>query len=183
MIIFSIYIYLIFDLSISPNTRCGPGHGISVGSLGKYKDEKNVQGLTVRNSVFNGTTDGIRIKTWAKSISEISVSDFLYENIQMINVGNPINIDQQYCPNGQCDSPGRYASHVQIKNVTYKNIWGTSTSKEALKMQCSHKFPCQDVELSQIFLKYIGSDGLATALCENVGGTVSGQVVPANCKM
>lgn len=38
------------------NVTCGPGHGISIGSLGKNKDEKNVKGLTVRDSVFTGTT-------------------------------------------------------------------------------------------------------------------------------
>ncbi|XP_010469513.1 PREDICTED: exopolygalacturonase-like [Camelina sativa] len=170
------------NLDIS-HVRCGPGHGISVGSLGRYKDEKNVQGLTVRDSVFIGTTDGLRIKTWAKSISEISVSNFLYENIQMINVGNPIIIDQQYCPNGQCDSSGKYASHVQIKNVKYNQIWGTSTSKEALNMQCSRAFPCQDVELSNINLKYVGRDGLVTALCQNVGGSIRGKIVPGNCQI
>ncbi|CAN8315842.1 unnamed protein product [Cochlearia groenlandica] len=170
------------NLDIS-DVRCGPGHGISVGSLGRYKGEKNVQGLTVRNSVFNGTTDGLRIKTWAKSFSQISVSNFVYDNIQMINVGNPIVIDQQYCPNGQCDSPGKYASHVQIKDVKYNKIWGTSTSKEALKMQCSKTFPCQDVELSNINLEYNGPDGLATALCENVDGSVRGKIVPNNCRI
>lgn len=82
--------------------RCGPGHGISVGSLGRYEDEKSVQGITVRDSIFNGTSDGVRIKTWASSGPRNLVSNFLYYNLQMINVGNPINIDQQYCPNPPC---------------------------------------------------------------------------------
>lgn len=89
------------DLDIYRVT-CGPGHGISVGSLGKFKDEKSVQGLTVRDSIFNGTSDGVRIKTWATSASRNLISNFLYKNLQMINVGNPINIDQQYCPNPPC---------------------------------------------------------------------------------
>lgn len=84
------------------NVTCGPGHGISVGSLGKNKDEKNVEGLTVRNTVFTGTSDGIRIKTSESSATEIAISNFLYENIQMIDVQSPINIDQQYCPYPQC---------------------------------------------------------------------------------
>ncbi|KAJ4907190.1 glycoside hydrolase family 28 protein / polygalacturonase (pectinase) family protein [Raphanus sativus] len=168
------------NLDIS-DVRCGPGHGISVGSLGRYKDEKNVEGLTVRNSIINGTTDGLRIKTYAKSVSAISVSNFLYDNIQMVNVRNPIVIDQQYCPNGQCDSPGKYESHVQIRDVTYNKIWGTSTSQAALNMQCSKTFPCQGVELSNINLMYNGGDGSAMALCENVGGSVRGKIVPAGC--
>ncbi|KAL0844220.1 hypothetical protein Bca101_017466 [Brassica carinata] len=170
------------NLDIS-NVRCGPGHGISVGSLGRYKDEKNVESLTVRDSIINGTTDGLRIKTYAKSVSDISVSNFLYDNIQMVNVGNPIVIDQQYCPHGQCDSPGKYESHVQIRDVKYNKIWGTSTSQAALNMQCSKTFPCQDVELSNINLMYSGMDGSAMALCENVGGSVRGEIVPAGCRI
>lgn len=84
------------------NVTCGPGHGISVGSLGKNKDEKNVDGLTVKNTVFTSTTNGIRIKTWEYSASTIVVSNFVYENIQMINVKNPIIIDQKYCPYPPC---------------------------------------------------------------------------------
>ncbi|KFK39664.1 hypothetical protein AALP_AA3G273300 [Arabis alpina] len=170
------------NLNIS-DVRCGPGHGISVGSLGRNKGEEDVEGLTVRDSVFNGTSDGLRIKTWAKSRSQILVSNFLYDNIQMINVGNPIIIDQQYCPHGLCDSPGKYDSLVQIKDVKYNKIWGTSTSKEALKIECSKTHPCQDVELSNIDLKYVGHDGLVTALCENVGGSVHGKIVPGDCRI
>ncbi|KAF8108799.1 hypothetical protein N665_0104s0114 [Sinapis alba] len=170
------------NLDIS-NIRCGPGHGISVGSLGRNKDEKNVKGLTVRNSVFNGTTNGLRIKTWAKSVSQTLVSKFLYENIQMINVGNPIVIDQQYCPNHQCDTSGNYNSHVQIKDVKYNNIWGTSATQAALMLQCSKTFPCQDVELSNIHLVYKGRGGSATAMCENVGGSVRGKIVPGDCRI
>lgn len=84
--------------------KCGPGHGISVGSLGRFKYEKAVQGLTVRNSIFNGTLNGVRIKTWASAPSRNIVSNFLYKNLQMINVQNPIIIDQQYCPNPPCDN-------------------------------------------------------------------------------
>ncbi|CAH8361518.1 unnamed protein product [Eruca vesicaria subsp. sativa] len=170
------------NLEIS-NVRCGPGHGISVGSLGRNKDEKNVEGLTVRDSVFNGTNNGLRIKTWAKSVSQTLLSKFLYENIQMINVGNPIVIDQQYCPNGLCESNGKYNSHVQIKDVKYNNIWGTSTTRAALNIQCSKTFPCQDVKLSNINLVYKGRDGLVTALCENVGGSVLGKIVPGDCRI
>ena len=89
-------------LNIS-NINCGPGHGISVGSLGKNKDEKDVKDLFVRDVIFNGTSDGIRIKTWESSASKILVSNFVYENIQMIDVGKPINIDQKYCPHPPCE--------------------------------------------------------------------------------
>ncbi|KAL1224140.1 Exopolygalacturonase [Cardamine amara subsp. amara] len=161
------------------NVMCGPGHGISVGSLGKYKNEKNIDGITIKNTVFTGTTNGIRIKTWESSATEIVISNFLYENIQMIDVENPININQKYCPYPPCGNQGN--SHVQIQNVKLKNIWGTSKNKLALQLQCSESFPCKNVELVDINLTHNGSDGPATALCENVEGSASGKMDPPHC--
>ncbi|CAN8317541.1 unnamed protein product [Cochlearia groenlandica] len=167
------------NLDIS-NVKCGPGHGISVGSLGKNKEEKDVKGLTVRDTVFNGTSDGIRIKTWEHSASKIVVSDFLYENIQMIDVGKPINIDQKYCPHGLCEKQGE--SHVQIQDVKLKNIYGTSKYKVAMNFQCSKSFPCKNVELIDINLKHSGLEGgPSTSVCENIDGSARGVMVPQHC--
>ncbi|KAL0671597.1 hypothetical protein Bca4012_034301 [Brassica carinata] len=166
------------DMDIS-NVKCGPGHGISVGSLGKGKDEKDVNGLTVRDTVFNGTSDGIRIKTWESSISQIVVSHLLYENIQMINVGNPINIDQKYCPYPPCKKKGE--SHVQIQDLKLTNIYGTSKNKVAVKLKCSKSFPCKNVELVDINLEHKGAKGPSTAVCENVHGSAHGKMVPQHC--
>lgn len=82
---------------------CGPGHGISIGSLGKAGNKEHVTGITIRNCTFNGTQNGVRIKTWAPSLPAIA-SDFTFENISMINASNPIVIDQQYCPTPPCDN-------------------------------------------------------------------------------
>lgn len=83
---------------------CGPGHGISVGSMGKYANiEDVVTGVTVRNSSFHDTTDGVRIKTWASPVVGLA-ANFTYHDIQMDNVRNPIVIDQQYCPYPPCDT-------------------------------------------------------------------------------
>ncbi|XP_058081841.1 exopolygalacturonase-like [Magnolia sinica] len=50
------------NISIS-NILCGPGHDISIGSLGKYPNKGNVVGVNVRNYTITGTTNGLRIKT------------------------------------------------------------------------------------------------------------------------
>ncbi|XP_010412966.1 PREDICTED: exopolygalacturonase-like isoform X1 [Camelina sativa] len=169
------------NLNIS-NVKCGPGHGISVGSLGKNKDEKDVKDLTVRDVVFNGTSDGIRIKTWESSASKILVSNFVYENIQMIDVGNPINIDQKYCPYPPCEHEQKGESHVQIQDLKLKNIYGTSKNKMAVKLQCSKSFPCKNVELIDVNLKHNGVEGgSSTAVCENINGSASGNMVPQHC--
>ncbi|XP_022932249.1 exopolygalacturonase-like [Cucurbita moschata] len=37
------------------DVQCGPGHGISIGSLGKYQNEEDVSEVIVRDSTFVGT--------------------------------------------------------------------------------------------------------------------------------
>ncbi|KAK2643937.1 hypothetical protein Ddye_019132 [Dipteronia dyeriana] len=157
---------------------CGPGHGISVGSLGKYKDEKDVVGLNVKNCTLKDTTNGLRIKTMASS-TIITASGFNYENIFMNNVQNPIIIDQNYCPHLHCNQQA--SSHVQIKDITYKNIWGTSSTKLAVGLQCSSRFPCKNIVLNDINLVHNGPEGFASSFCSNVKGASYGRQTPAPC--
>lgn len=46
------------------NVNCGPGHGISIGSLGKDNTKACVSNVTVRDVVMHNTMNGVRIKTW-----------------------------------------------------------------------------------------------------------------------
>lgn len=83
------------------NVICGPGHGISVGSLGRYKNEEPVDGFFVRNCTLINTMNGVRVKTWPASTTGIA-TDMHFDDIIMRNVTNPIIIDQEYCPSNQC---------------------------------------------------------------------------------
>ncbi|ERN12705.1 hypothetical protein AMTR_s00179p00030770 [Amborella trichopoda] len=123
---------------------CGPGHGNSVGSLGKFPKEEDVQGLHVENCTISDNTNDLKIKTWAGSASS-SASKFTYEDIVMNNVANPIIIDQQYCPYTSCSQKG--PSRVKIIDISFKDIRGTSTSKIAVNLLCSEAFPCKMLRL------------------------------------
>ncbi|XP_061348316.1 polygalacturonase-like [Gastrolobium bilobum] len=146
------------------NVTCGPGHGISVGSLGKYPNEEPVEDFTVRNCTLKNTDNGVRIKTWPGTPVTSIASNFHFEDIIMVNVRNPIIIDQEYCPWNQCKKQS--PSKVKISKVNFKNIRGTSATKEGVALVCSSGVPCETVELSDIDLSFNGT--IATAKCANV---------------
>ncbi|KAL0366714.1 UNVERIFIED_CONTAM: Polygalacturonase [Sesamum radiatum] len=91
--------------------KCGPGHGIVVGSLGKYNNEEPVVGVTVKNCTLTNTLAGVRVETWPASPSEGVARDLHFQNIVMNNVGTPISIDQEYCPY-KCDK--KYCSQTNF---------------------------------------------------------------------
>lgn len=53
--------------------------------------------MTVKSVTFTGTENGVRIKTWARPTKGF-VKDVLFQHIQMVDVQNPVIIDQNYCP-------------------------------------------------------------------------------------
>ncbi|XP_022927860.1 polygalacturonase-like [Cucurbita moschata] len=158
------------------NLKCGPGHGISIGSLGKDFNEDGVQNITLKNSIFTRSDNGIRIKTWARP-SKGFVRNILFDNIIMNNVKNPIIIDQNYCP----DDKGcpRKNSGIQISKVTYKNIRGTSTTQKAVNFECSVTNPCKEIKLQNIKLLY--KNKAAMSSCKNVRGSANAKLMPRSC--
>lgn len=130
------------------NIVCGPGHGISIGSLGEDNTENHVSNIHVKGAILTGTTNGVRIKTWQGG-SGIA-RNILFEDILMRNVHNPILINQYYCDkNKKCD---KEKSAVQVENVIYRNIKGTSASKVAINFNCSESVPCKNLVLQNVNL-------------------------------
>ncbi|KAF5462455.1 hypothetical protein F2P56_018460, partial [Juglans regia] len=159
------------------NVTCGPGHGISVGSLGKYNNEKDVSGIRVTHCTLKSTTNGVRIKTWPGSPPS-QASDISFEDITMDSVKNPIVIDQKY--GSHTSAP----SKVKISNVRFKNIRGTSTSPVAVSLGCSSLVPCTGVQLTDIDLQYKDIDGKGKSIsssCLNAKITCGGKQNPAAC--
>ncbi|KAJ4975895.1 hypothetical protein NE237_001001 [Protea cynaroides] len=50
--------------------KCGPGHGISIGSLGDDGEKAMVEQINVSDCHFVGTQNGARIKSWQINASE-----------------------------------------------------------------------------------------------------------------
>eukprot|EP01018_Ginkgo_biloba_P014836 Gb_33196 [translate_table: standard] len=159
---------------------CGPGHGISVGSLGKDQGEAGVRNVTVDGVSFSDTQNGVRIKTWEGGRG--SATDLTFQNVKMDNVQNPILIDQYYCPHSNDCFHGQ-ASGVKISGVLYKNISGTSATKVAMAFQCSQSVPCEGIKVQDVQLKYNnnGKDIDAQSSCKNAEGSAIGLVNPPSC--
>ncbi|RCV34942.1 hypothetical protein SETIT_7G198900v2 [Setaria italica] len=143
--------------------ECGPGHGVSIGSLGKNGDTAAVEFIDVKNVHFINTMNGARIKTWeggqgyAKSIS--------FTNIEFDNVDNPVLIDQFYRDRS-------VARAVAISNVTYSNLKGTSSRATAVAFDCSDGGSCTDIHVESMNITG------PVARCRNAQVAISGSVYP-----
>ncbi|KAL5759840.1 hypothetical protein ACOSP7_018352 [Xanthoceras sorbifolium] len=155
---------------------CGPGHGISIGSLGKDNSIGIVTKVVLDTAFLSETTNGLRIKTWQGGSGY--VRGVRFENVRMENVANPIIIDQFYC-----DSPKtcqNQTSAVNISQIMYRNISGTTKSSKAMKFACSDTVPCSNIVLSNVNLEK--KDGTVETYCNSAQGFGYGVVHPsADC--
>ncbi|KAL5716494.1 galacturonan 1,4-alpha-galacturonidase [Ranunculus cassubicifolius] len=158
--------------------NCGPGHGISVGSLGRYHTEENLSGLVVKNCTLTGTMFGARIKTWENSPISTVAANITFDDIIMNNVGNPVFVDQTYCPFAKCD--GTSPSKVKLQDITFRNIRGTSATPVAVTLECSQGLPCENVTVQNIRLEHSGG-AKPTSLCQNVKAKFIDTQIPPPC--
>ncbi|KAF1863730.1 hypothetical protein Lal_00030820 [Lupinus albus] len=87
--------------------------------------ESKFRGLNV---TLKNTQNGVRIKSWPSTPHATTVTDMRFEDITMA------------------------PSKVKISNVSFKNINGTSATKEGVILICSKSIPCEGVELNEIKL-------------------------------
>nr|DAD34514.1 TPA_asm: hypothetical protein HUJ06_005154 [Nelumbo nucifera] len=156
--------------------NCGPGHGISLGGLGKDKSMACVSGIVVENINVQNALYGVRIKTWQGGIG--SVKNVSFSKVQVSEVKVPIMIDQYYCDKRSCRNQ---TGAVAISGVKYNHIIGTF-SVQPIHLACSNSFPCTDVDLIDIQLQKspMGSRGFQQALCWNSYGKSQAPLVPSS---
>ncbi|XP_028791483.1 polygalacturonase At1g48100-like isoform X2 [Neltuma alba] len=162
-----------YDVDIK-NITCGPGHGISIGSLGNHNSKACVQNITVRDSVIKVTANGVRIKTWQGGSG--SVSGVTFSNIHMDRVRNPIIIDQFYCLTKEC---ANQTSAVFVSNIVYTNIKGTyDTRSPPMHFACSDSVPCTNLTLSDVELLPAQGDMVLDPYCWNAYGNLQTLTIP-----
>ncbi|KAM7251713.1 hypothetical protein ACFE04_023596 [Oxalis oulophora] len=152
--------------------NCGPGHGISLGGLGKDKSVACVSNVIVENISMQNTLYAVRIKTWQGGIG--SVRNVTFSGIEVSDVKLPIMIDQYYCDKNICKNQ---TGAVAISGVKFDQIIGTY-SAQPIHIACSNYIPCTKVDLINIQLKPSQTSLNRQALCWNSYGKSQGPLVP-----
>ncbi len=116
----------------------GFGHGMSIGG----QTNLGLNGLTITNDTFDGTTSGIRMK--ASRIAGGLVTNVTVSNITMTNVQYPININSYYLdgsiPSTSPQDPPQAITSITPfwQNITISNL--TSTWNSSLPSYSSSAF-------------------------------------------
>ncbi|XP_020520413.1 polygalacturonase At1g48100 [Amborella trichopoda] len=157
------------------DVQCGPGHGISIGALGKDNSLACVSNITVQNITLQDTAYGARIKTWQGGLG--SVESVFFSDIQVTNVKVPITIDQFYCDKRVCHNQ---TDAVSVANVGFNRISGTFTS-QAIHLACSDSTPCIDISIGEVNLApSAGVRKIKPTLCWNSYGEMQAPVFPTS---
>ncbi|KAL4388300.1 hypothetical protein GQ457_09G030380 [Hibiscus cannabinus] len=141
--------------------NCGPGHGISIGSLGKFENEEPLEGITISKCTMSDTTNGVRIKRWAGEFPG-TASDIHFEDITVKNVSCPVIIDQKYCPSNK--SKMNEESNVKLSKISFKNIQGTIALPEVVKSFAVADSPVKMWSLPTLTLRIVDPRDLHQAL-------------------
>ncbi|XP_047320311.1 probable polygalacturonase At3g15720 [Impatiens glandulifera] len=153
--------------------QCGPGHGISVGSLGQSGSVDTVEDVHIVNCNFTRTTNGARIKTWQGGKGY--ARNITFEHIQLNDVKNSIIIDQNYC-NGKHNCPEKPGA-VEVSNVKYINVQGRSAINQAILLDCSNQIPCSNIVFDNVNISS-SSKGNVYATCKNADVSIPSNAYP-----
>ncbi|MBA0845616.1 hypothetical protein Goarm_005734 [Gossypium armourianum] len=110
--------------------------------------------------------------TWANQTGSILLAVTLKHGISIGSLGKFSNVEPV--------EGIKEESKVILRNISFKNIHGTSTLLEPVKFICSGSSPCQNVELVDIDIKHNGAEH-ATSQCLDVKPITSGKLNPTPC--
>ncbi|XP_074570314.1 polygalacturonase-like [Curcuma longa] len=158
-----------FQINIT-GIACGPGHGISIGSLGKDKStSEEVADVIVKQCNFTRAMNGARIKTWQGGVG--FARRITFEDINFVSTRNPIIIDQTYCDRPYTNCKSDQSSTVKVEGVTYQRMRGTSSNLMAVTLTCNPFAPCSDIVMKEVVI--MRDDGSATSSsCSNALGSI-----------
>jgi polygalacturonase len=128
--------------------KCLHGHGISIGS----ETFMGIHDVTVRNCTFNGTANGIRIKSARDRGNQLY--NFAFSNIQLTDVPNAITLNMYYMD--KAGSANRVEKPVTEHTPYLRNVRIEHVKISGAKVTCEiiglPESPIKDVTLDDVQL-------------------------------
>jgi galacturan 1,4-alpha-galacturonidase len=139
------------------NTLCDGSHGVSMGSIGQYPGVMDyISNVIVRNVTLINGQNGARLKAWAgKDKGYGYIKNITFQDLTIENTDQPIVLDQCYF-NIKQQECAEYPSRVNISDIKFINIHGTSSGKKGCvvgSLKCSPTAECKNIALQNINLR------------------------------
>ncbi|KAL4971489.1 putative exopolygalacturonase B [Aspergillus desertorum] len=157
------------------NLWCNNTHGVSMGSIGQYPGVLDIiEHAYIENVTLLNGENGARLKAWAgENVGYGRINNITYKDIYVENTDYPVVLDQCYfdIPAEECAS---YPSQVNVTNITFENVYGTSSGAEGdvvAELICSPNAVCESITLKDInLLTPEGEKGVV--VCDGISGGV-----------
>lgn len=101
------------------------------------------------------------------------INNITYRNIHIENTDQPVVLDQCYF-NVNSTECAQYPSQVNVTNIVFDKIYGTSSGKKGkvvVDLTCSPNAVCSDIHLSDIDLTSPAGDP-AEVVCDGIQGDI-----------
>ncbi|KAL2797471.1 pectin lyase fold/virulence factor [Aspergillus keveii] len=157
------------------NLWCNNTHGVSMGSIGQYPGVLDIiEHAYIENVTLLNGENGARLKAWAgEGVGYGRINNITYKNIRVENTDYPIVLDQCYfnIPSEECAA---YPSQVNVTNIVFENVYGTSSGAEGdvvAELICSPNAVCEGIQLKDINIETPeGEQGVV--VCDGIPGGV-----------
>lgn len=165
------------------NLWCNGTHGVSMGSIGQYKGVKDyISNAWIENVTLLNGQNGARLKAWAGPDAGYGyIDNITYKDIIIENTDAPVVLDQCYF-NINETTCAKYPSNVNITNVNFINISGSSTGKNGkvvADLTCSPGATCNGIHLENINITS-PKGSPSQIVCENIKGDIGVDCIPAS---
>lgn len=118
--------------------------------------------------------NGARLKAWAgQNVGYGRINNITYRNIHIENTDKPLVLDQCYF-NINATECAAHPSAVNITNIVFDNIYGTSSGKngkEVVDLTCSPNAVCSNIHLSKINLTSPAGNP-PVIICDGIQGDI-----------
>jgi len=163
------------------NLWCNGTHGVSMGSIGQYPGVLDyIADAHIENVTLLNGENGARLKAWAgPDVGYGYIRNITYKDIHVENTDNPIVLDQCYF-NINSTVCAENPSQVDITDIKFINVYGTSSGKEGrvvADLTCSPGATCSGIHLEDIDITS-PTGGPSQIVCENIQGDIGVDCIP-----